>query len=144
MFSWYENYVTKEWWWFSKQRDCRTNCLPNINIPEWHNFHIKETQLNILFITYLCFLIIISYILLKKKIKRFKQSCVRIPKLFTRRRMTFRTTSSHVLLRQTMDFYSPIGCWQRYDDVTANVILSLVKYEKSDIITSEILHSWWY
>ena len=31
---------------------------------------------------------------------------------------------------KTIDFYNLIGSWQCYDDVTAKVISSLVKYEK--------------
>ena len=41
VFSWHENNVTNEWWWFGKQWVR--------SIPEWNNFHIKETLLNILF-----------------------------------------------------------------------------------------------
>ena len=31
---------------------------------------------------------------------------------------------------KTMEFYNLIGCWKRYDAVTAKVISSLVKYDK--------------
>ena len=47
VFPWYENYVTMERWSAGRV------VYRIISIAEWHNFHVKETQLNILFITYL-------------------------------------------------------------------------------------------
>ena len=94
-------------------------------IPEWHNFHIKESQLNILFITYL---FSITF-LLKRKIKCFKQICVRICQPFTRHCVTFKQHHLNLCDIKTIYFYNLIGCWQRYD-VTAKIISSLVKYEK--------------